>query len=72
MTVTLTDGRQVTRLRQSARGDFQEPYREDEVRAKFRGLAGVVLRGAVTRVEELVERLDELPRLSDLVVALSL
>src|SRR2546427_7271062 len=30
-TVTLTDGRQVTRLRQSARGDFQRPYREDEV-----------------------------------------
>jgi hypothetical protein len=28
--------------------------------------------GAVTRVEELIERLDELPRLSDLVVALTL
>ncbi len=73
VTVTLTDGRQVTRLRESARGDFQEPYREDEVRAKFRELAGVVLSpGAVTRVEELVEQLDELPRLSDLVVALTL
>ena len=73
VTVTLTDGRQITRLRESARGDFQEPYREDEVRAKFRELAGVVLSpGAVTRVEELVERLDKLPRLSDLVVALTL
>src|SRR6266699_5605960 len=73
VTVTFTDGRQVTRLRESARGDFQDPYREDEVRAKFRELAGVVLSpGAVTRVEELVERLDELPRLSDLVVALTL
>jgi 2-methylcitrate dehydratase PrpD len=73
VTVTLTDGRQITRLRESARGDFQEPYREDEVRAKFRELAGVVLSpGAVTRVEELVERLDELPRLSDLVGALTL
>jgi hypothetical protein len=30
VTVTLTDGRQVTRLRESARGDFQDPYREDE------------------------------------------
>jgi len=28
--------------------------------------------GAVTRVEELVERLDELPRFSDLVAALTL
>ena len=73
VTVTLTDGRQITRLRESARGDFQEPYREDEIRAKFRELAGVVLSpGAVTRVEELVERLDELPRLSDRVVALTL
>ena len=36
-------------------------------------LAGVVLSpGAVTRVEELVERLDELPCLSELVVALTL
>ena len=73
VTVTLTDGRQVTRLRESARGDFQEPYGEDEVRAKFRELAGLVLSPAsVTRVEELVDRLDELPRLSDLVVALTL
>jgi 2-methylcitrate dehydratase PrpD len=71
VTVTFTDGRQVTRLRESARGDFQEPYREDEIRAKFRELAGVVLGpGAVTRVEELVARLDELERLSDLVDAL--
>jgi 2-methylcitrate dehydratase PrpD len=73
VTVTLTDGRQITRLRESARGDFQDPYREDEVRAKFRELAGLVLSaGAVTRVEELVARLDELPRLSDLVVALTI
>src|SRR5947207_8440773 len=43
VTVTFTDGRQVTRLRESARGDFQDPYREDEVRAKFRELAAVVL-----------------------------
>ena len=41
--------------------------------AKFRELARCVLGpGAVTRVEELVDRLDELPRLSDLVVALTL
>src|SRR5882724_5427544 len=73
VTVTFTDGRQVTRLRESARGDFQDPYREDEVRAKFRELARVVLSpGGVARVEELVDRLDELPRLSDLVVALTL
>jgi 2-methylcitrate dehydratase PrpD len=72
VTVTLTDGREVTRLRESARGDFQEPYREDEIRSKFRELAGVALRpGAVTRLEELVDRLDDLPRVSDLLAALT-
>jgi 2-methylcitrate dehydratase PrpD len=71
VTVTLTDGRQLTRLRESARGDFQDPYREDDVRGKFRELAQVVLSpAAVARVEGLVDRLDELPRLSELVDAL--
>jgi 2-methylcitrate dehydratase PrpD len=71
VTITFTDGRRVTRLRESARGDFQEPYGEDDIRAKFRELAGVVLGpGAVARVEELIGRLDELPRLSELVGAL--
>jgi len=71
VTVTLTDGRQLTRLRESARGDFQDPYREGEIRAKFRELADVVLSPAgVARVETLVDHLDDLPRLGDLVVAL--
>ena len=48
VTVTLTDGRQVTRLRESARGDYQDPYREDELRGKFRELAGVVLSAATS------------------------
>ncbi len=68
VTVTFTDGRQVTRLRESARGDFQDPYREDEVRSKFRTLAGLALStDAVMRVEALVDRCDVLPRLADLV-----
>jgi 2-methylcitrate dehydratase PrpD len=72
VTVTFTDGRQVTRLRESARGDFQDPYREDEIRTKFRELARVALSAsAVARVEELVDRLDELPRLSELIAALT-
>ena len=73
VTVTFADGRQVTRLRESARGDFQDPYREDEIRAKFRELARVALSpAAVARVEELVDRLDELPRVADLSGALTL
>ena len=71
MTVTFTDGRQATRLRESARGDFENPYGETELRGKFRELAGVVLDPAtVARVEALVDRLDELPRLADLPAAL--
>jgi 2-methylcitrate dehydratase PrpD len=71
VTVTFTDGRQVTRLRESARGDYQDPYREDEVRSKFRELACVVLSApGVARMEELVDRADDLPRLGALVDAL--
>ncbi len=71
VTVTLTDGRQATRLRESARGDYQDPYGEGELRSKFRELAGVVLSSAaVTKLEALVDRLDEVPRLGDLVAVL--
>jgi hypothetical protein len=71
VTVTLTDGRQMTRLRESARGDYQDPYSEDAIRSKFRELAGVVLSPpGVARVETLVDRFDDLPRLGDLVDAL--
>ena len=67
VTVTFTDGRQETRLRESARGDFQDPYGEGDVRTKFRELAGVVLGPSdVTRLEELVDRFDTLPGLGDL------
>jgi 2-methylcitrate dehydratase PrpD len=71
VTVTFTDGHQVTRLRESARGDYQDPYGEDEIRAKFRDLAGLVSSHAgVARVEALIDRLDDLPRLGDVVDAL--
>jgi 2-methylcitrate dehydratase PrpD len=71
VTVVLTDGRQLTRLRESARGDFQDPFGEEEIRRKFRGLAGLVLTdGAVQRVEALVDRLDRVPGLGELVTAL--
>ena len=71
VTVTFTDGRQVSRLRESARGDHQDPYREDEIRGKFRELAGLVLSpAAVTQAETLVDRLDDLPSLAGLVDAL--
>jgi 2-methylcitrate dehydratase PrpD len=60
--------RQVTRLRESARGDYQDPYREGEVRSKFRELASLVLSPAgVARVEETIDRLESLRRLAELI-----
>jgi 2-methylcitrate dehydratase PrpD len=70
VTVTFVDGRRETRLRESARGDYQDPYGEAEIRSKFRELAGLVLSpAAVTQVEALVDRLDDV-RLAELVAAL--
>jgi 2-methylcitrate dehydratase PrpD len=43
VSVTLTDGRHATRSVESHRGDFNQPFAEAEIRAKFRELAGEVL-----------------------------
>lgn len=59
VTVTLTDGRRATHACNSHRGDFQQPFAETELRAKFRELAGLALttEGAVL-VEQAVDRCD--------------
>jgi len=68
VTLALADGRRVTRLRESARGDYQDPYREDEIRTKFRELASLVLSpDIVARAEAVVDRLDDVSRLGELV-----
>ena len=65
--VTLTDGRQVTRSGDSYRGDFQRPFTEAEIRAKFRELAGVVLTPeGVSRVEAAVERCEHWQSIDEL------
>src|SRR5207244_6477691 len=57
VTVTLTDGRRSTRDCDSHRGDFERPFSEPEIRAKFRQLVGVVLTSdGASRVEEAVDR----------------
>jgi len=67
VTVTLTDGRQATHARDSHRGDFDEPFTEAELRAKFRELAGTVLtsEGAV-QVEAAIDRSEAWPSLAAL------
>jgi 2-methylcitrate dehydratase PrpD len=60
VTLTLTDGRQVTKACDSHRGDFLRPFSEPEIRAKFHELGGVVLTSeGVARVEEAVDRCEE-------------
>jgi 2-methylcitrate dehydratase PrpD len=67
VTVTLSDGRQATHSRDSHRGDFNEPFTEAEIRAKFRELAETVLtpEGAA-RVEAAVDRCEEWGSLAEL------
>src|SRR5437764_7187928 len=67
VTVTLTDGRQATHARDSHRGDFNEPFSEADLRAKFRELAGTVLtsEGAV-QVEAAIDRSEAWPSLAAL------
>lgn len=43
VTLRLKDGRQCTKLCESARGDFQRPYAEADIRRKFHTLASLVL-----------------------------
>jgi 2-methylcitrate dehydratase PrpD len=68
VTVMLKDGRQTTRICESPRGDFQRPYREAEVREKFRELAGRVLtREGVNAVERTIDQSDRLNSVRDLI-----
>jgi len=67
VTVTLTDGRQATKRRDSHRGDFNEPFAEAEIRDKFRELAGTVLtHEGVAAVESAVDRSEEWQSLDEL------
>jgi 2-methylcitrate dehydratase PrpD len=66
--VTLADGRRATHACQSHRGDFLQPFAEDELRAKFRELAGVVLTPeGVERVEAAVDRCEEWQGVNELI-----
>jgi 2-methylcitrate dehydratase PrpD len=67
VTVTLNDGRQATHSRDSHRGDFNEPFTEAELRAKFRQLAGTVLTAdGAAQVEAAIDRCEDWPNLAAL------
>ena len=65
VTVKLTDGRKATHSRDSHRGDFNEPFTESELRAKFRELAGTVLTAeGATELEAAIDQSQEWPSLA--------
>jgi 2-methylcitrate dehydratase PrpD len=71
VSLTLTDGRRATRAGDSYRGDFQRPFAEAEIRAKFRELAGVVLTPeGVSLVEDAVDRCDDWESVGELTALL--
>ena len=71
VTLTLTDGRSLSSAVDSHRGDFNQPFGADEIRGKFRDLAGLVLSAAgVSAVEAWVARCDERASIDELTSAL--
>lgn len=73
VSLTLTDGRQATRTVQSHRGDFNLPFAESEIRAKFRELAGEVLTSdGACAAEAAVEGCDQWGSVAELVALLRL
>lgn len=63
MEIKLIDGRVVKAREEYPRGCPLNPMTRDELRAKFRRLAGVVLSNS--RIEEIIEKVDRLEKLHD-------
>ena len=69
--VTTRDGRRLARRVDHARGSPERPLRPDEIREKFRGLAGSVASAARTEaIAALVDRVERLPGLARLAALL--
>lgn len=68
VTLTLTDGRQAVQEVESHRGDFMKPFRESELRDKFRQLAATALtpEGA-SDVEDAVDHCQDWTSAGDLI-----
>jgi len=72
VTVTLKNGKSSTHAVDSPRGDCLHPYDENELRGKFRELAGIALAtpAGVAELEKLVDRADEWAGIGELLGAL--
>ncbi len=68
VTLRLKDGRACTRTCESARGDFQRPYSEADIRRKFHDLVGLVLTpGGGQAVEAAVHQAEDWANVQTLV-----
>lgn len=68
VTMTLIDGRSATHAVDSHRGDFRQPFSEQEIREKFHELAGTVLTAqGVAAVAAAVDGCDRLDAIGQLV-----
>ena len=68
VSVTLTDGRRVTRSVESHRGDFNAPFAEAEIRAKFAELAcEVLMPEGVAEVERAIDHCDRWSNAAELI-----
>ena len=71
VTLRLNDGRSHTVTLESHRGDYQRPFAESELRAKFQELAGLVLTPeGVSRVQAAVDRAETWASVRELPVLL--
>ena len=67
VTLTFKNGQQITKTCESAKGDFQRPYQESEIREKFHELAGLVLTSqGVTALESAIDRVEQWTSLDSL------
>lgn len=67
VTLRLKDGRQSTHTCESARGDFQRPYSEADIRHKFHDLSGLLLTPeGVQAVEDAVHQAERWPSVQTL------
>jgi hypothetical protein len=69
--VLLEDGRRVTKLVEYHRGQVQNFVREDEVEAKFLGMAQPVIGQKAERVITMVRDLENINRASELTALLA-
>ena len=68
VTLTLKDGKKITTSCESAKGDFQKPYQESEIREKFYELAGLVLtKSGVGELEGIINQIEKIRSIDSII-----